>query len=648
MGISLDEYKKNRTILVNQLDKYGEILSDIGNKNEYNKMMEYKKEILTNNFQLVVVGEFSRGKSTFINALLGEKILPSSAKPTTTILNKIVYNANSSIKLHFYNDKTSEQTISDLEFAALVAPMEPLQGDVKSEKEYEEKVKYLKTIKYAEIGRGLEICKNGVEIIDTPGTNDLDPVREQITNTIIPKSDAAILLLSAIKILSESELSLLRDRLLANDIQKIFIVVNFKDALESRADEKKVRDFAYEHLKEILNDPKIYIVSAKHALNSRRKENGEELKGPRGRPISIWDFKETGFAELEKSLEEFLQFERGAIKLLKPIQRSLDSIEDITIKHIELERKALNVQVANLKEKVDTFRPEVRKASKSGEQTMKKISMEIKKEEDGFNNWYMRELEKIAEKAMETFDKYRHLETDDISSRIEVAIAPMEKKIFEAKKKKIMEIAKKCVKKATKDFSEHWGQLESDLFNLTEPQNDGSLYPAVYKEKPAGPSIFDEIYNELGEAWTNNNSILGEIAIGIGFVANTLAHGITSLFRWGVEQWTGNDEKTRFRANLSAQFNSSNKQKASAAKYEYDSIGIGIQKQYKTIVKQQVQQVELQLEQLLKTTGLEESEIKKRLETLKWRERILEDISSTIELLNHKVQSQSKGKVGVS
>lgn len=648
MGISLEEYKKNRTVLVSQLDKYGKVLSEMNLENEYKKVMDYKKEVLTNNFQLVVVGEFSRGKSTFINALLGEKILPSSAKPTTTILNKIVYNADSQIKLHFYKEKARPQIISDIEFSELVAPMEPIHGDVESEKEYEGKVEHLKSIQYAEIGRDLAICKSGVEIIDTPGTNDLDPIREQITNTIIPKSDAAILLLSAIKILSESELSLLRDRLLANDIQKIFIVVNFKDELESKEDEKKVKDFAYEHLKDILDNPRIYIVSAKHALNARRKEKGEELKSLRGRPIQVWDFKDTGFLELERSLEEFLQYERGAIKLLKPIQRSQDSIADITQKHIDLERKALKVKVVNLKEKVNAFRPKVRQAEKNGEETLKKISMELKKEEDGFDAWYSRELEKISEKAMETFDQYRHLETNDISSRIEVAIAPLEKKIFEAKKKKMMDIAKNSVKKGTKEFSAQWGQLENDLFNLTEPESDGSLYPVVHKEKTGGANIFEEIYDELGEAWTKSDSLLGQVGIGVGIVANTLVYGVVSLIRWGWSTWYREDEKTKFRANLSAQFNSSNKQKMNAVKSEYDSISIGVQKQYKAIIKQQVKQVELQLEQLLKTTGLEESEIKKRLETLKWRERRLEDISSAIQSLDQKVKRQSKGKVEVS
>ncbi|WP_052650776.1 dynamin family protein [Planococcus massiliensis] len=648
MGISLDEYKKNRTILINQIDEYTEILSEMKLEDEYEKMTNYKREVLTNNFQLVVVGEFSRGKSTFINALLGEKILPSSAKPTTTILNKIVYNADSLIKLHFHYEKSPAQIITDSDFASLIAPMDPVQGDSFSEKEYETRVDYLKTIQYAEIGRDLEICKSGVEIIDTPGTNDLDPVREQITNTIIPKSDAAILLLSAVKILSESELSLLRDRLLANDIQKIFIVVNFKDALESKEDEEKVRTFAYEHLKDILNDPRIYMVSAKQALNARRKEKGEQVKSPRGRPITVWDFEETGFMELEKSLEEFLQYERGAIKLLKPLQRLSMSINELNNKHIAFEKKVLNAKVVNLKEKVKNFRPKVKQAEKSGAETLKKISREIKKEEDSFIEWYRRELQKITETAMETFDQFRHIEIHEISSRIEAAIAPLEKAIFESKKTKIMDIAINSVKRGTKDFSEQWGILEDDLLNLTEPTDDESLYPKIYKEKSNQPSIFDEIYDELGQAWTNSNSLLGQVGIGIGYVANTLAYGITSLFKWGLSIWTGDDEKSRFRADLSNQFNLSNKQKAISAKVEYESISLGIQKKYKAIVKQQVKQVELQLEQLLKTTGLEENEIKKRLEIIKRREYRLRDISSTLESLNDKVNQQSKGKVGVS
>src|SRR5690606_23982118 len=111
----------------------------------------------------------------------------------------------------------------------------------------------------------------------------------------------------------------------------------------------------------------------------------------------------------------------------------------------------------------------------------------------------------------------------------------------ESKKTKIMDIAINSVKRGTKNFSEQWGILEVDLLNLTEPMNGESLYPAIYKKKSNEPSIFNEIYDELGLAWTNSNSFFGHVAIGVGFVANTLAFGITSLIKKGWSKLIGDD-----------------------------------------------------------------------------------------------------------
>ena len=113
--------------------------------------------------------------------------------------------------MHYHEQSKAPKNITEKEFATLVAPREPIPGDSQSENDYKQKVDYLQSIKTAKIGHPLSFCEEGVTIIDTPGINDLDAVREQITNNIIPRADAAILLLSAVKILSDSEMSFLRD-----------------------------------------------------------------------------------------------------------------------------------------------------------------------------------------------------------------------------------------------------------------------------------------------------------------------------------------------------------------------------------------------------------------------------------------------------
>ncbi|MGM0843686.1 MAG: dynamin family protein [Bacillota bacterium] len=648
MSFSLDTYQSNRQSLLGTLEEFHDLLNEMMLDVEMRKVNELQASILEEQFQVVVVGEFSRGKSTFINALLGKKILPSSAKPTTTILNKITYGNEPSISLHFHDSMQKPAKISEEQFAKLVAPKEPIPGEADSEKQYEKQVEFLQKISHAEIAHPLSFSQNGVEIIDTPGTNDLDPAREEITNNIIPKSDAAILILSAIKILSESELSFLRDRLLANDIQKIFIVVNFKDQLESEEDERKVLDFAYKHLKDVLHEPKIYMVAAKHALNARRKENGEELVTKRGKPIPVWNLQETGFLELEQSLADFLQFERGAVKLQKPIQRTIKNIKDVKKKYVGLEKSALSQRMDGLQEKVEAFRPKLREVQEIGKDALKNIALELRKQEDELVRWYEREVQGITAKGLQTFEEYRHLSVNDISRKVENSIAPLERELHLKKKEKMTAIAKNCVTKMTQKVNQEWLKLEDELLNLGKAQTEDGLLPAAIEyEEEYEYSLFDEIFEELDDAWSKSNSLLGKVAIGAGYVATAVVGGLTALFKAGWSWLTGENEKTKFKRNLADQFDSSKKRKVSSFKREWKGLMDGIYKQYKTIVDRNVEQMEEQLNHLIKTTQLEEKEIQRMFEILNRRETKLERLESELKTLSDRIHQQTKDKVGV-
>lgn len=648
MGIKLEEYQMNRLLVVKHLTELEKALSDMILKSEKQMIHESIKDMLNDTFQLVVVGEFSRGKSTFINALLGEKILPSSPRPTTTVLNKIVYSSEPFIKLYFHSQNKPVEMITEEQFEKLVAPMEPIQGDIESEKEYEEEVKYVKSVQYAEIGRNLSICENGVEIIDTPGTNDLDPIREQITNTIIPRSDAAILLLSATKILSESELSLLRDRLLANDIQKIFIVINFKDQLNSMEDQDKVMEFAYQNLKDILLEPKIYIVTAKHALNARRIENGEVLPARRGRPVKVWDFKDTGFDELERHLTDFLQNERGSIKLLKPLKRSREIISMVKKKNIDFERNALNVKTENLKEEVAAFRPKVEGAKRNGHRALKEITQDLQLEEKEMIKWYEERIAEIAEKAIETFEENSHLNDAEISSKVETAVAKLEKSIFIEKKQKMTHIAKISIQSFSKEINQEWVRLENELNNIGHPIEEISLVPmSIYQNKDEIEDFFISIYQELNAAWSENKGFWEKTGLGIGYIANTFAYGITSLVKWGWTALMGPDEKAGYRKGLLDHYNSSSKKKINILRNEYKNMVSTVQKQYKLLVEQQITQMGIQLDQLQKIKEMKNDEISLRHEIIDSREKRLNNIDEGLKGLARKIEQKSIKKAGV-
>ncbi|WP_156291263.1 dynamin family protein [Oceanobacillus salinisoli] len=643
MSFSLEGYQVKRNALIDKLDSLSLLLEEMDNEVEKKQVEHIKKELLTNTFQVAVVGEFSRGKSTFINALLGEKVLPSSVKPTTALLNIIEYSEEPTIKLHFHKGNQVKE-VTEQVFTKLVAPKDPIEGDTQSEKEYEKHVELLSSIKYAEIGRPLSFCSNGVTIIDTPGTNDLDPIREQITNSIIPRSDSAILILSAVKILSESEISFLRDRLLASDIQKVFIVINFKDDLGGPEDEQKVLNYAYAHLKDILADPKIFLVTAKQALNARRKEAGEELVGRRGRPIKVWDIQDTGFHELETQLADFLANDRGRIKLQKPITRTMKLMEQTVTKQLTMQKQSLENEMDDLQEKIEAFRPKLDQMNKLGMEAQNKLSLELLKQHEQLKKWYQQELNGISAAGLDTFNENRHLSVEQISRLVEDTIAPLEKQLHIDKKEKISNAVKMSMEMVSKQVNEEWFKMEDEFDSMLKP--DSHSPSTIHYETDDGLSIFDDILDDLDMAWERSNSFLGKLAIGAGAVATIVIGGITALFKSGWAWLTGEDEKSKFKSNLIKQFDDSKRQRLNSFDKEYKAIKEAVLSQYKETIDSHVRQMEKQLQTLMKHAEMEEMDVQKELEIIHRYEWRLEQIRTEITTINQSLATNADAKVG--
>ena len=647
MSFSLDYFNRNRDLVLKHMNRLYAALKEMGLQNEMKKILDITNQVGTESFQIVVVGEFSRGKSTFINALLGKRILPSSARPTTTLLNVITHSEKPFIKLHYREGKRPAQIIDETKFKELVAPKEPIQGDKESEQEFQKQVELFQTISHAEIGHPLAFCQDGVQIIDTPGTNDLDPAREQITNSIIPKSDVAILILSAVKILSESEVSFLRDRILANDIQKVFVAINFKDELQSQQEMDQVYQFAETHLKKILPEPKIFMVAAKQALNARRKANGEELKTARGRVTPVWDLNETGFIELETALADFLQYERGAVKLRKPVIRAEKLIDELLEKHLDVQIHALHLKMEDLQEKVESFRPKLHRVSELGKEALKKLTIELQTQGQELTKWYETELQTHANLAYKTFDDHVYLGVNEISRKIEDAIAPKERDLHVLKKEKMTAAVEQSIERISAALNKEWFQLEGDFKSmLGSGSGPTDLLPSLITvEGKKQPSIFMEIFEELGDAWDKNTTFLGAVAIGVGFLATAVIGGITSLVMAGWSWLTGDNEKTKFKRNLQAQFDQTKNQKLASFKKEWKGLVDAVYIQYQDIIHRNVQQMELQLQELLNNTKLEEKDIEKKRIQLERRAALLKSIRKDLYSLEAELTEPHRDKV---
>ncbi|MFI8687588.1 dynamin family protein [Rossellomorea sp. NPDC077527] len=465
--LNMESYTRKCEEIKSQLLELKELDQTLSNTDFEQDIMEVMKNFNEDQFQVVVVGEFSRGKSTFINAMLGKKILPSSALPTTTIINKITYNDIPSYQLIYRDETNSPKLISEEEFKQITAPTKPLAGNVEAEEKYQKQLEDIQKIKFAEVEYPLPVLQNNVKIIDTPGTNDVDEVRVKITQNFMPQSDAAIFVLSAKKILAESEMNFLKF-ILKEDIQRVFFVINHADVLRTDEKRKKVFDHAKEALAEQFPDTKIYMISSKNALNARRVQQGEEVKG------KVPPFEQTGFAEFEEALGSFLMDERAEAKIEKPITSGIRLANEMK-RSIHIERQTLYKTATELEEDISKMKPELSRFRQSIDEIRQSYETMILKGRQDISRILQLGLENIASSAVRTIQAYDgDLNGDAIQSRMESVVAPLQSSLQSSVRERQREILQNALTQAQKRYVREWGKMEETLSTVLVTKQEQS------------------------------------------------------------------------------------------------------------------------------------------------------------------------------
>jgi ribosome biogenesis GTPase A len=227
-------------------------------------------------YAVVVLGEFNHGKSTFINALLGSPLLPTGITPTTALLTHISHGAKTTataVTEAGERRKVEAAALGDwltVEGAAQPKPGVGAQGKGKGEGQGQREND---AVHHVEITAKSPLLENHLMIVDTPGVNDINEQRAEITYGYLPRADAAIFLLDATQILTASERQFLEERILRSTRDRLLFVIAKADLL----DDKELAEtlaFAKKHLGAIVPEPAIFTVSAKRALAGDRAGSG--------------------------------------------------------------------------------------------------------------------------------------------------------------------------------------------------------------------------------------------------------------------------------------------------------------------------------------------------------------------------------------
>src|SRR5439155_20089803 len=112
-------------------------------------------------------------------------------------------------------------------------------------------------VKYVEVGWPAEILKDKVTLVDTPGVNDINEQRAEITYSYIPRADAVLFLLDGAQVLKQSERAFLEQRILKRSKDKLIFVLGKVDLLTPEEREQALA-YCRENLTKVVDEPVIF------------------------------------------------------------------------------------------------------------------------------------------------------------------------------------------------------------------------------------------------------------------------------------------------------------------------------------------------------------------------------------------------------
>ncbi len=252
------------------------------NQNLREKLLFLENKLASNQLQLAVLGQMKRGKSSFINALLGTEILPTGVLPVTAIITEIRYGPIPDATIVYSTGGSREQV--DLSSLADYITEAGNPGNKKQ-------------VASVEISYPSPFLESGIVLIDTPGIGSTHAHNTRTTESYLQHVDAAIIVLSVDPPITEVESQFLRN--LKEDIPKLFFILNKIDLVA--ADEiAAITRFLEEELdRQQIDSLEIFPLSARKALQQKCEDYCAS--------------DTSGLGVFEQRLRAFLSDEKGQV-----------------------------------------------------------------------------------------------------------------------------------------------------------------------------------------------------------------------------------------------------------------------------------------------------------------------------------------------
>ena len=488
----------------------GDVCDELGLK-EYADSLKTSREHMKNRvFSVGVMGEFRRGKSTVINALLGRDIVPSDIVPTSATLNYIRWDAAPRADIIFKDGTSKEVPVDDLS-----------KYITKITKESEE---IAATVDRSVVYYPCPFCQNGVEIVDTPGLND-DERMTAISEQVIPTLDAIIMVLVPDSPFSQSEAEFVRTKVMTSDLGRIIFVVNKIDNIRP-----KERPRLLAHIKEKIEASVLAKMAEMYGEDSREYQDAQtKIGGIRLYPISARDalegkldndyelLEKSGMPDFEAVLSKLLTEERGMLELISPVN-SILSIAKEAEHTIHMRMDAMQMET----EEFEKVQKEAIEKIKKGRETKKTEIEAVKARAGSLYNDLLPQVNAgyaAVEEQLQSYIDHFTITKDDVKDK--TATEATADRFVKGAEQEAMSLLSACTEKMEVEIQNRVGDEIVEISKFAQELSEDLAKTQMKITKKDSGSMFDWGVVAV-DALTNGVGLIGIGGVLSGFKENGL------------------------------------------------------------------------------------------------------------------------------
>lgn len=398
------EYNEKKEKVLNLLNSTKEYYEKYDEKRKVEVFDEIIETVKQDEFSIVLVGEFSAGKSTFLNALMGEKLLPSFTRETTATINYLRHKdraENGEQGRVYFSDGTVE-VLDKVDFKTINKYVST-----------ESDVDVARKVEHVDLFLDSKFLEGNVTLVDSPGLNGTADGHREVTEAQIEKSSASIFMFKADQPGSDTDFKFIGE--LKDKVNTIIFALNKIDQIKKSEGETvesvidSLKSIYKQKFPEANSIPKIWGISAYQALVARSSQKLDY----RGRNDYTQEEKEileqqSRMGVFEDRLWQFItKGEKARAMLLSPVSKVINSLSESKIsieenldilnskndkEEIEEKIEEINIQISNIQNEINNIKSQIENdLENSMDEFMEDLEVKLEKVKekqiDRLNNW---------------------------------------------------------------------------------------------------------------------------------------------------------------------------------------------------------------------------------------------------------------------